>query len=76
MTEDEMREGFHRIELRMERFEVRLDALDKRVSDGFAQINTRLEGMENRLNTKAGNWTVSLWGATLAIIMAAFKLLG
>ena len=76
MTDDEHRDLLHGLALRLERFDVRLDALDKRVSDGFAQINTRLEGMENRLNTKAGNWTVSLWGATLAIIMAAFKLLG
>jgi hypothetical protein len=54
MTDDQLVEHFHRIELRMERFEERLDGLEKRVSDGLAdvrgELRTRFEGLEKRVS--------------------------
>jgi len=74
MTDEEFRDTFHRFELRLERLDTKMDQLEKRLSDGFAVVNTRLEGIETRLNTKAGNWVVSLWGATLAGLIALLTL--
>ena len=82
MQDDEFRELFHRMELRFERLDGRLDRLDMRVdnlektiSDVRTEFRTRLEGIENRLNSKAGNWVVTFWGSTLAILIgAAFAL--
>jgi predicted nuclease with TOPRIM domain len=82
MTDEQLLEQFHRLELRLERFETRLEALDKRLSDSTqevragltdvrSELRTRVEGLESRLNTKAGTWAVTLWGATLAILVSA-----
>jgi hypothetical protein len=71
MTDDQLMEQFHRIELRLERLDTKVEQLDKRLTEGFATVHTRLEGLETRLNTKAGNWTVGLWGATLAFLISA-----
>jgi hypothetical protein len=71
MTDDETHELFRRFELHLERCDTTLDQLEKRLSDGFGQMNARLEGIENRPAHKADNWVVSLWGATLAMFMAA-----
>jgi hypothetical protein len=70
MTDEQLTDHFHRMELRLERLDTKLDQLEKRLSDGFAVVNTRLEGLETRLNTKAGNWVVSLWGATQGVLIA------
>jgi chaperonin cofactor prefoldin len=74
MTDDELRELVHRVELRIERLDARFDALEKTVGDVRAEIRTRLEGVESRINTKASNWVVSLWGATLAVLIALLTL--
>jgi hypothetical protein len=71
MTDDQLMAQFHRLELRLERLDTKVDQLEKRLSDGFAVVHGRLEGLENRLNTKAGTWAVTLWGATLAILVSA-----
>jgi tetrahydromethanopterin S-methyltransferase subunit G len=54
----------------------RLDALDKVVMDFRVEvrgrldaIERRLDGQESRLHDKASNIVVSLWGATLAILI-------
>jgi hypothetical protein len=70
MTDDELRDTFHRFDLRLDRMETKLDNLEKGLADFRTEIRTRLEGLENRLNSKAGNWTVSLWGGSSAVVMA------
>jgi hypothetical protein len=66
MTDDEFRDTFHRFELRLERMDTKVDALEKSLADTRAELRAMREGLETRLNSKAGNWVVSLWGATLA----------
>jgi hypothetical protein len=41
MTDEQIVEQFHRIELRLERLDTKLDQLEKRLSDGFGVVNTR-----------------------------------
>ena len=73
--DEDVRDRFNRLELRLERLDVTMSQLEKRLSDGFGQMNARLEGLGNRLAHKADNWVVSLWGATLAMLIAgAFAL--
>jgi hypothetical protein len=73
---DDANDRLNRIEIRLERLDATLAQIDKRISDGFAVVNTRLEGLKNRLSHKAENWVVSLWGATLGILVgAAFALI-
>jgi hypothetical protein len=74
MTDDEWRDMFHRLELRLERVDTKLDNLEKALVDFRIETRTRFEGLENRLNTKAGNWVVSLWGGSLAVFMALLRL--
>jgi hypothetical protein len=82
MQDDEIRELFHRMELRfehldgrMDRLDTRIDNLEKAVADVRAEFRGRFEVIENRLNSKAGNWVVTFWGATLAMLIGpAFAL--
>jgi hypothetical protein len=74
MPDDDVRDTWHRFELRLERMDSKLDSLEKRLASLEGRLDTRFDGLENRLNTKAGNWVVSLWGATLAILMGLLKL--
>jgi uncharacterized coiled-coil protein SlyX len=73
---DDVNNRLNRIEIRLARLDATLAQIDKRVSDGFAVVNARLEGLENRLSHKAEKWVVSLGGATLGILVgAAFALI-
>jgi chaperonin cofactor prefoldin len=74
MTDDELRETFHRVELRLERLDTKMDNLEKSLADVRGEMRTLREGLENRLNSKAGNWVVSLWGATLAVLIGLLTL--
>jgi chaperonin cofactor prefoldin len=74
MTDDELRETFHRVELRLERLDTKMDNLEKSLADARGEMRTMREGLENRLNSKAGNWVVSLWGATLAVLIGLLTL--
>jgi hypothetical protein len=82
MQDDELRDLFHRVELRLERIDAKLDAQDKRLTMVEGRLNSlesridgRLAGIDNRIDNKASNITVSLWGATLAMLIgAAFAL--
>jgi hypothetical protein len=76
MTDDDLRDTFHRLELRLERMDTKLDSLEKRLASLEGRLDTRFDGLESRVNTKAGNWVVSLWGATLAILIGLLKLWG
>jgi hypothetical protein len=53
--DEDVRDCFNRLELRLERLDATMSQLEKRLSDGFGQMNARLEGLENRLAHKAGN---------------------
>ncbi|MGH8066515.1 MAG: hypothetical protein ACRERE_15010 [Candidatus Entotheonellia bacterium] len=55
MSDDETHELFRRFELCLERLDTTLDQLEKRLRDGFSQMNARLEGIENRLAHKTDN---------------------
>ena len=59
MTDEQIAEQFHAVTLRLERLDTKLDQLEKRLSDGVALVNTRLEGFENRLARKADTWVVT-----------------
>jgi hypothetical protein len=81
MTDGALREPVHRVELRIERLDARFDGLEKRMAtmEGRVEsldrtITTRFEGLEAPLNTKASNWVVSLWGTTLAALIALLTL--
>jgi chaperonin cofactor prefoldin len=74
MTDDELRETFHRMELRLERLDTKMDTLEKSVADVRGDMRAMREGLETRQNSKAGNWVVSLWGATLAVLIALLTL--
>jgi hypothetical protein len=75
MTDDETRDLFHRMELRLERLDTKVDNLEKSVADLRSEMRTRFLNIDTRLDGKAGNWVVSLWGATLAMLIgAAFAL--
>jgi hypothetical protein len=78
VEDTELRELFHGLIVRMERFEARMDALEKAFIDFRTEVRGRLdaverrgESLENRLADKASNAVVSLWGMTLAILIAA-----
>jgi hypothetical protein len=73
--DEDVRDCSNRTELRLERLDATISQIEKRLSDGFGQMNARLEGIENRFAHKADNWVVSLWGATLAMLsVGAFAL--
>jgi hypothetical protein len=75
MTDDEHRDLLHGLALRLERLDTKVDNLEKGVADLRGEMRTKLEGLENRLNTKASNVVVSLWGATLAIVLGGLNVL-
>ncbi|HEX2277535.1 MAG TPA: hypothetical protein VHN13_10455 [Candidatus Tectomicrobia bacterium] len=74
MTDEELRETFHRLELRLERLDTKMDHLEKSLTDVRGETRATREGLETRLNSKAGNWVVSRWGATLAVPIALLTL--
>jgi hypothetical protein len=53
MKGEQWRDTFQRFEHRLEHLDIHVDQLDKRLSDSFAVVHTRLEGLENRLARKA-----------------------
>jgi hypothetical protein len=73
MTDEQIAEQFHRVELRLERLDTTLDQLDKRLSDGFGMVNTRLEGFENRLARKADTWVVTAGLGGLGLLLTIYK---
>jgi hypothetical protein len=70
MTDEQLTDQFHRMELRLERLDTKLE---KRLSDGFAVVNTRLEGFENRLARKADTWVVTVGIAGLGLLLTIYK---
>lgn len=75
MQDEEIRDLFHRFELRLERLDTKMDNLEKSFADLRSELRTRIGTLEQRLDNKAGNWVVSFWGATLAMLIGtAFAL--
>jgi hypothetical protein len=76
--EKRMVEGFAGIHKRLDDLQARMGSLEARMGSLDDRVETRLMGVEGRLTTiegrldhKAGNWVVSLWGATLAMLIGA-----
>jgi hypothetical protein len=59
MSAEELRELVRRLALRIERLGTSFDALEKTMADIRTESRAGLEGLESRVNTKAGNWVVS-----------------
>ena len=53
------------------RLDTRLGEIDDRLNTRLMGVEGRLSAIESRLDSKAGNWTVNLWGATLALLVGA-----
>jgi chromosome segregation ATPase len=79
---DAVDQRFTDLQARLTGMDSRLGTLDARLESRLAgiddRLNTRLMGVEGQLSQlrssldhKAGNWVVSLWGATLAFLVAA-----
>jgi hypothetical protein len=73
MTDDQLRETFTRVEVRLERLDTHVDQLDKRLSDGFAVVHARLEGLENRLARKADTWVMTTGLGVLGLLVTIYK---
>jgi hypothetical protein len=73
MTDEEWRETFHRFDLRFERLDAKFDQLEKRMTAGFAVVNSRFEGLENRLAHKADTWVVTVGIAGLGLLLTIYK---
>jgi hypothetical protein len=71
MQDDEIRELFHRMELRLERLDTKMDNLEKRFSSMESRFETRFNSLDIRIDNKASKLTVGLWGTTLAMLIAA-----
>jgi hypothetical protein len=61
ITDEELRDTFHWLELRLERLDTKMDPIEKSLTD-VRETRGMREGLETRLNSKAKNWVVSLWG--------------
>jgi hypothetical protein len=73
MNDEQIVEQFHRMDLRLERLDTKLDQIEKRLSDGFGMVNTRLEGFENRLARKADSWMIGAGVGGLGLLLTIYK---
>jgi hypothetical protein len=62
---------FHRVELRLERLGTKLDAHEKHLASLATRIESHFNSVGNHLDGKTGHVVVSLWGATLAMLITA-----
>jgi chaperonin cofactor prefoldin len=58
MTDEELRDTFHRVELRLERLDTKMDAFDKRLDAKIDALDKRLDAkidaLDKRLDTRLG----------------------
>jgi hypothetical protein len=73
MTDEQFADQFHRLELRLERLDTKVDQLEKRLSDGFSVVHARFEGIENRLARKADTWVVTVGMGGLGLLLTIYK---
>jgi uncharacterized protein YlxW (UPF0749 family) len=69
MTDEELRDRFARLELRLERLDTKVDGLEKRLAALETRVDTRLEGLENRLARKADTWVVTVGMGGLGLLL-------
>jgi hypothetical protein len=73
MTDEELRDQFHRMELRLERLDTKLESLEKGLADVRAELRPRLEGLETRLSHKADTWVVTVGMGGLGLLLTIYK---
>jgi hypothetical protein len=73
MTDEELRDQFHRMELRLERLDTKLESLEKGLADVRAELRPRLEGLDNRLSHKADTWVVTVGMGGLGLLLTIYK---
>jgi uncharacterized protein YlxW (UPF0749 family) len=73
MTDDELRDRFARLELRLERLDTKVESLEKGLADVRAELRPRLEGLENRLARKADTWVVTVGMGGLGLLLTIYK---
>ncbi len=73
MTDDELRDRFARLELRLERLDTKVESLAKGLADVRAELRPRLEGLENRLARKADTWVVTVGMGGLGLLLTIYK---
>jgi hypothetical protein len=73
MTDDDLRDLFHRFELRLERLDTKMDNLEKGLAALRAELRPRLEGLENRLARKADTWVVTAGMGGLGLLLTIYK---
>jgi hypothetical protein len=73
MTDEELRDRFARLELRLERLDTKLESLEKGLADVRAELRPRLEGLETRLAHKADTWVVTVGMGGLGLLLTIYK---
>ena len=73
MTDDQLMEQFHRVELRLERLDTKVEGLEKGLADVRSEVRTRFDGLENRLKDKADWRVVSLYSVLIVGLMTLYK---
>jgi len=73
MTDDELRDRFARLELRLERLDTKVENLEKGLADVRAELRPRLEGLEQRLARKADTWVVTVGMGGLGLLLTIYK---
>lgn len=73
MTDDELRDRFARVELRLERLDTKVESLEQGLADLRAELRPRLEGLEQRLARKADTWVVTVGMGGLGLLLTIYK---
>ena len=73
MTDEQWVDHFHRIELRLERLDTKVESLEKGLADVRAEFRPRLEAIENRLARKADTWVVTVGVGGLGLLLTIYK---
>jgi hypothetical protein len=73
MTDDELRDRFARLELRLERLDTKAEGLEKGLADLRAELRPRLEGLVHRLARKADTWVVTVGMGGLGLLLTIYK---
>jgi uncharacterized protein YlxW (UPF0749 family) len=73
MTDDQLAESFHRVELRLERLDTKVEGLEKGLADVRSEFRARFEGLDNRLARKADTWVVTVGIAGLGLLLTIYK---
>jgi hypothetical protein len=62
---------FHHVELRLEQLDTKLDAQEKHLASLATGMESHFNSVDNHHDGRTGNVVVSLWDATLAMLIAA-----